>query len=263
MRVCVPPPPLPQGPDGVEELALYLPSRWPDDVRTIHVRFLDGHWSVWRRVALSIAGPGGWNRACGMQFVFDQAADAPVRVTFETGPSWAYEGIGCTYVPLDQPTMQLGWLKESTSDKEVRRVSLHEFGHILGFPHEHRLPEPSIPWDKEAVYAYYARVSGWDRLTVDEQVLTPIAPSVLDVYGYDPQSIMHYWIDPAFVLDHVERGGATVLSPMDVAAARYWYGPPPALPEPPPVSPPTPEPPPEPTTDWRVFIPVGRRAESP
>jgi hypothetical protein len=214
-----------------------------------HVVFMDGSPNVWRRVERNIAGPGGWNRACGFQFVFDQRHDAEIRVTFATGASWSYEGAYALGVPPDQPTMQLGWLKESTPDAEVRRVALHEFGHALGFIHEMQSPEAQIPWDREAVYAYYLASHGWDRATVDAQVLTPTAPEVVEAGIYDACSIMHYHIPPEFVLDRMARGGYGELTPMDIEGARNFYGPPPPLPDAPPKQ-----------DVWRLFFPFGSRS---
>ena len=248
MKLCAPPPPLPIGPHASDELALYVPRKWTDRLQA-HVRFMDGDWHVWRRVALNITGPGGWNRACGFQFLFDQRKDAEIRVTFETGASWSYEGQYCLGVPPDKPTMQLGWLKANTPDAEVRRVALHEFGHALGFIHEHASPEAHIPWDKEAVYDYYLRSHGWDRAMVDAQVLTPTAAEVVDAGDYDPQSILHYYIPPEFVLDHVARGGYGDLTPMDIKMAEHWYGPPPPLPIAPPQEKQT----------WKLYFPFGAR----
>jgi hypothetical protein len=45
----------------------------------------------------------------------------------------------CTQV-IDQniPTTNFGWFNSSTDLREIRRTTLHEFGHVLGCIHEHQ-----------------------------------------------------------------------------------------------------------------------------
>lgn len=228
MNLCVPPPPLPTPAAAAHEptyLALNTDFRWRQ--KRVAVRFLDGEPELRARVAAVVCGPEGWNSACGLQFAFVEAGEAEVRVTFARGGSWSYVGTYCRYVPQDLPTMQLGWLSLDTNPVEVRRVVLHEFGHALGFEHEHRSPAARIPWDMEQVYDYYWRTNGWSREKVDGQVITPIDPSVLEYTEWDHESIMHYRIPSEIVIGGVELGGATRLSLIDRAMAGVWYGLPP------------------------------------
>lgn len=230
--LCIPPPPLPTTAEEQSSaaneptyLALHTDYRWRR--KRVLVRFLDGEPELRARVASVVTGPEGWNSACGLQFEFVDRGPADVRVTFARGGSWSYVGTYCGYVPQEQPTMQLGWLSLDTNPVEVRRVTLHEFGHALGFEHEHRSPAARIPWDLEQVYDYYWRTNGWDRQMVDGQVLTPIDASVLEYTEWDSRSIMHYRIPTEIVLGGVELGGATTLSPIDRVMAGVWYGLPP------------------------------------
>ena len=59
-----------------------------------------------------------------------------IRISFQSGGSWSYVGKDCIGIPYQEPTMNLGWLTETTDDNEFRRVVLHEFGHALGLIHE-------------------------------------------------------------------------------------------------------------------------------
>lgn len=211
-----------------DRLALWARYRWTDR-GALRVRFLDGDPWVWERVASVITGEGGWNYACGLPFIFDQSPQAEIRVSFTPGASWSQVGNYVLSLPQTQPTMQLGWLNAATVDGEVRRVTLHEFGHALGFIHEHSSPAQQIPWDKPAVYAWYARRMGWSEAQVDTQVLAPHTDMV-EAGTYDAESIMHYYIPPDLVLDRKARGGATVLSAGDRAMAEQWYGSPDARP---------------------------------
>lgn len=123
--------------------------------------------------------------------------------------------------------MQLGWAWRS-DDTELRRVWLHEFGHALGFWHEHETPIgiAEIPWDFDGVArwcdAHEVSMEEWRSVWQ-----TPVAMEVIEHRHYDPDSIMGYYIPPEWVLDRVARGGANVLSWVDRALARGWYGMPP------------------------------------
>lgn len=228
LDVCAPPRPAQTVVDESEPtyLALNNDLRW-DRLRVL-VTFLDGDPALHERVRRVVAGREGWNSASALQFEFAGGGGwGDVRVTFTRGGSWSYVGMACLHQPKPEPTMQLGWLDLDTNDTEFRRVVLHEFGHACGYEHEHRSPSAHIPWDVEKVYEYYWRTQGWSREKVNDQVLTPIAASVLTYSAWDTDSIMHYRIDPSLTTNGIALGGQTVLSPVDRLMAGLWYGPPP------------------------------------
>lgn len=218
IRMCLPPPRPGQARAVAHQVYIWR-------VRRVGVRFLDGPTALQERVAAIVRRH--WNRACGLQFVFAQEEDAPVRVTFARGASWSYPGSMAAEMPITRPTMQLGWAINADAD-ELQRVVLHEFGHALGLEHEHTHPGVRIPWDYEAVYAHYRKTNGWDRETVDGQVLTPLAREVARTTSYDRLSIMHYALPAALLTDAAwATGWNRELSAGDRAAVRQWYGPPP------------------------------------
>lgn len=249
LRLCVPPPAWTRT-RGVAHKG-YL---WPKQPGLAHwcnigVRFLGG--SEWQRMQVieTVTGYGGWNRASGAQFVFGDAGAAPVRVTFEPGASWSHPGTYGRNGPFDVPTLNLGWVTWEVSEKERRRVILHECGHALGLMHTHEQPGVPIPWNREAVYAWYRKYQGWGPDLVDSQVLTPMDAELAVTNAYGP-SIMHYGIpaelltDPAWAMARV-----MTLTAGDVELVQTLYGPPPVGTAPlwPPV---------EPETD--VYLPVVR-----
>lgn len=222
--------PLPLRLYDAQQLALAKKAQWSEMVRELHVSFLEPFDPVVaERVVSIITGAFGWNRYCGLQFVFDQSPDADIRISFVRGASWSHLGTECLRVPAGAPTMNFGWLYPDTALVEYHRVVLHEFGHALGFIHEHQSPYMDIPWDYEKVYAYYWKTNGWNKNTVDHNVLNRYNVAEVEASEGDPRSIMCYLIDPLFLTDPLLNiGGNTELSALDKEKAREWYGDPPA-----------------------------------
>ena len=75
---------------------------------------------------------------------------------------------------------------------------LHEFGHALGRFHEHQNPDPSNPLNfiTDKVYAYYKDKMGWDKSTVDSQILQKLPVELVSTLPFDYDSIMNYDIPP-------------------------------------------------------------------
>lgn len=81
------------------------------------------------------------------------------------------------------------------SEKELRRVVVHEFGHALGLLHEQSFPG-AINWNKsDSVYNYYQETQGWDRDKVDFNVFEVADQFYTNGTTYDPRSIMHYSVE--------------------------------------------------------------------
>ena len=168
--------------------------------RTLRVRFLDGIPVVQqkvRQVALR------WTQHININFEFGNDPDAEIRIAFvPDGRSWSVIGTGALVVAKDKPTMNFGWLTANSSDDEYSRVVLHEFGHALAMPHEHQHPENGIPWNKEAVYAYYmGPPNNWSKAQVDSNLFAKYDKSMTKFSEFDKESIMLYPIDEAFVTD--------------------------------------------------------------
>src|SRR5262245_51028582 len=101
---------------------------------TLRVRFLGGspaQRSKARQQALL------WTQHANLTFEFGEAPEADIRIAFDPDDgAWSYIGTDCRAIPLDQPTMNLGFLDGGTA--------AHEFGHALGLAHEHQNPEGGI-----------------------------------------------------------------------------------------------------------------------
>ncbi|WP_139785420.1 M12 family metallopeptidase [Chryseobacterium phocaeense] len=125
---------------------------------------------------------------------------ADIRIFFHEGGSSSYIGTDGKTIPQDKPTMFFGWINENEPEESIKQVVLHEFGHALGFMHEHQHPGAVIPWDKEKVYEYYKNSQSppWTKEMVDYNIFYRYSVSTTNYTAYDPKSIMHYAV-PAFL----------------------------------------------------------------
>jgi hypothetical protein len=181
--------------------------------RTLRVRFLDGAPDVQARVQ-SFAHQ--WSEHANIKFVFGDDSSAEIRISFTQPGSWSYIGTDALMIPQDQPTMNFGWLTSATPNDEYSRVVIHEFGHAIGCIHEHQNPATDVPWNKEAVYAYYAGPpNNWTRQQTDINLFTRYSATITQFSAFDRDSIMLYPIPNEFTIGDFEVGWNRVLSPMD------------------------------------------------
>lgn len=181
--------------------------------RTLRVGFLDGDRSVQERVARFAHE---WTRHANLTLSFESDADAEIRISFAQPGSWSYVGTDALSVPAGRSTMNLGWLSTSTDDDEFSRVVIHEFGHALGCIHEHQSHAAGIPWNKPAVYEFYAGPPNyWSKQQVDTNIFERYSQEITQFSRFDRKSIMLYPIPKALTLDGFEVGWNNKLSPTD------------------------------------------------
>lgn len=167
--------------------------------RRLRVRFIDGDPRVQE---LCIPYAKLWEQHANVTFDFGDDPQAEIRVAFKYRGSWSYVGTDCLTAPADEPTMNFGWLDLTTPAEEYARVVTHEFGHALALIHEHQNPTANIPWNKQAVYAFYqGSPNFWTREQVDINVFTRYSADLTTHSQYDPASIMVYPIPVEFVTD--------------------------------------------------------------
>ncbi|HEY0083187.1 MAG TPA: hypothetical protein VGB61_10380 [Pyrinomonadaceae bacterium] len=206
--------------EGANRAGLWLASRWTPGA-TIKISFLDGDPSLQARVQ-TVARR--WTQPGRANLFLDFRTDTtktPIRISFAREGSWSVLGTTCRRIPDGEPTMNFGWLKPHSSDAEVERVVLHEFGHALGLVHEHQLPLGGIQWNKPAVYADLE--PRWPREKIEKNLFATVDPAEAAMTALDPRSIMMYPIKKSWTLNGFSTELNATLSPTDIAFIRNMY----------------------------------------
>lgn len=199
-------------------LALDIKLRWPKTGVKLTVGFLDNPEPALRRKILRYANK--WNKTANVEFTETMAdvANADVRLARRASGLWSYLGIDIRHHP-GEPTLNLEGFTMNTRDSEFDRAVCHEFGHTLGFQHEHLRGDLVKLLDREKTIAYFMRTQGWTRADVIYQVLTPVEQdSILITAKPDPDSVMCYQIP-----GECTKTGKPILGGKKISAEDYAF----------------------------------------
>jgi hypothetical protein len=119
--------------------------------------------------------------------------------------------------------MNLQGFTMNTPESEYKRIVRHETGHTLGFPHEHMRKDLVARIDRQKAYDYFLRAQGWDKATVDAQVLTALDERTLMGTPVDQTSIMCYQLPGSITRDGRPILGGVDIDPSDYAFADKIY----------------------------------------
>lgn len=215
-------------------------AKWDRD--TIKILFVDGDAQL---QADNFEYAREWEKHCRIRFrrVYNNADHPDARVSFAAGGSYSYIGKDSYYVAeTGTVTMQLGWnLRLRTNVAECRGTTTHEFGHLLGFIHEHQSPNFPCKWNEPLLISDYKTIYNWDQSAVQSNIIFKYSITETNSSTYDPKSIMHYEFNPKYVLGGcaINTTRNLVLSEIDIkhvgTVYPYKIAPPPP-PPPPPVS---------------------------
>lgn len=183
----------PQVEPGGERAALIKNTKWPKGSR-ISISFLDGDPEVQERVkraAMQWVAPGMAN----LTFDFRRnTTKTDIRISFRFAGSWSVLGTTCRkYTDITQPTMNYGWLTKNSTEDELTRVVLHEFGHALGLTHEHMNPGGSIQWNREQVIKDLSGPpNNWSMQVIENNMFKTFDKKETNFTALDGSSIMMY-----------------------------------------------------------------------
>ena len=129
-----------------------------------------------------------WSKYCGIQFKkVTSRLGSDIRIGFkENEGAWSYVGTDCAEIPLNESTMNLGFIDRATV--------LHEFGHALGLIHEHQSPgDGGFEWNRQVVIKDCTGPPNfWDKETIRSNIFYRYKKSKISGTKYDKKSIMHY-----------------------------------------------------------------------
>lgn len=210
---------------SVARMALVHTKKWEPGA-TLRCRFLDGSRTMKKKVE---AVAHQWEQYANIHLKFVRTGSAEIRISFfADAGSWSAVGrdaLNTQYFPLHQPTMNYGWLRDTTDADEYSRVVLHEFGHALGCIHEHQSPKFNRTWNRAAVMkAFQGPPNFWQPEDIEHNVLQKYSPTGIDATNFDPQSIMLYSFDGKLFADGLgPTNDNKHLSATDIAMIKAMY----------------------------------------
>lgn len=193
---------------------------WGPSSRQLSVSFMESAPSDLR--ARILAHMNAWSSVCSISFAETQGV-GDIRISRGPGGYYSYLGTDVQLIPKNQQTMNLEGFTMSTPDSEYLRVVRHETGHTLGFPHEHMRKDLVARIDPAKAYPYFLATQGWDKETVDQQVLTPLDSASIFGTPADQTSIMCYQLPGTITRDGKPIKGGADINTTDYAFSAFIY----------------------------------------
>ncbi len=189
----------------VARMAVLKAKKWTNG-STLRVSFMGGNAGM-HDIVKQFAPK--WSNHANLKFEFGNASNAEIRISFDgSDGAWSYIGTDNKFIPLDQPTMNLGWQDEG--------VVLHEFGHAIGLIHEHQNPLGGINWNKPNVIRDLSGPpNNWDPATIQHNMFKTYSEEQINGTALDKKSIMLYAIPNSWTTDGFQSEPNEVLSETD------------------------------------------------
>jgi hypothetical protein len=183
---------------------------------TLQVRFMGGSTA---QKATVREQAGWWTEHANLKFNYNDAPGAEIRISFDQNDgAWSYVGTDCRGIPLNEATMNLGFMDGGTT--------AHEFGHAIGLAHEHQNPAGGIQWNEQVVIRELAKSPNfWDEATARHNVLRKYTADQINGTAFDPDSIMLYFFPADWTTNGIGTKANEVLSALDksfIAGAKMY-----------------------------------------
>jgi hypothetical protein len=189
-------------------IAVMTSKYWGPKPRKFSVSFMESTPSDLKQRILSHMN--AWTKTGSISFVVTSGT-GDVRISRGPGGYWSYLGTDIEHIPANRPTMNLESFTMQTAESEYARVVRHETGHTLGFPHEHMRKALVALIDPAKAYKWFRANQGWDKATVDAQVLRPLSEATIMATPPDQDSIMCYQLPGAITKNGQPiRGGRNI-----------------------------------------------------
>jgi hypothetical protein len=207
--------PTTRGPQGRVRAISPIGKTWMNG-STLRVRFMSGTPA---QQATARKQAAWWSQVANLKLEFNDAPNAEIRITFDPSDgAWSYIGTDCRGIPVNQATMNLGFLDGGTAG--------HEFGHAIGLAHEHQNPAGGIQWNEQVVIRETAKSPNfWDEATARHNILDKYSADQINGTAFDPDSIMLYFFPASWTLNGIATKANDVLSSMDkgfIAGAKMY-----------------------------------------
>lgn len=208
----------------VEMIAVLTSKYWGAGGVDLSVQFLDNPDAETRRMILDPdIGANAWGKYGNVRFR-ETSGQGDVRVARATGQGYySYLGTDIRGIPAGQCTMNLEQFTSKTPVSEYKRVVKHEFGHTLGFPHEHSRGAIVDLLDLNKTVAYFRQHYGWNAQTTIQQVFQRLDEASLMGTPADVTSIMTYQFDGSCTKSGRPIPGGLDIDPSDGAFCGKIY----------------------------------------
>jgi hypothetical protein len=220
--------------DQQQEAVVRERLKW--DKSPVTVCFFDGQQAARDHVA-SIASR--WTKGNSLRFDFGPQRDrrtcdinnpSDIRISFYGDGYSSWVGTEARDIPAGNHTMSLEGLdKNSGFSSRENGVIVHEFGHAIGFDHEHQSPHSKC--EEEFDWPYLYNNMGWKKEEIDANMKRLGEESKADglfATAFDDTSVMLYALAPAYFLKgekarcYISRKNH-LPSKMDLEIARRLY----------------------------------------